>query len=29
MMKKERFNKALINMMKYARDLVKDDSFWK
>jgi repressor protein len=26
---KERFNKALINMMKNARDLVKDDSFWK
>lgn len=26
---KERFNIALINMMKNARDLVKDDSFWK
>ncbi len=26
---KERFNKALLNMMKNARDLVKDDSFWK
>ena len=26
---KERFNKALISMMKNARDLVKDDSFWK
>ena len=26
---KDRFNKALINMMKNARDLVKDDSFWK
>ena len=26
---KERFNKALINMMKNARDLVKDESFWK
>ena len=26
---KERFNKALSTMMKNARDLVKNDSFWK
>ena len=26
---KERFNKALSSMMKNARDLVKNDSFWK
>ena len=26
---KERFNKALFSMMKNARALVKDDSFWK
>lgn len=26
---KERFNKALFSMMKNARALAKDDSFWK
>ena len=26
---KERFNKALSSMMKNARALAKDDSFWK